>query len=140
MMPTHTQPKKHPGSCHCGAVRFEVEIDASTGNECNCTICMKVGATTGIVKPAAFVFLTDETHLGQYAWGGKTGTRFFCKGCGVHCFSRGHLAELGGDYVSVSLNCLDDVDLLDVLITYWDGRHDNWEAGPRAEPWPLSRA
>jgi hypothetical protein len=56
--------------------------------------------------------------------------------CGVHCFARGHLDVLGGDYVSVNLNALDGVDVDDGKVVYWDGRHDNWQAGPRNKPWP----
>jgi hypothetical protein len=44
--------KKHHGSCHCGAVRFEVEVDLVKGvGRCNCSICTKAGATGAIVKP-----------------------------------------------------------------------------------------
>jgi hypothetical protein len=60
--------------------------------------------------------------------------------CGVHCFGRGHLVELGGDYVSVNLNCLDDVDPNQLSVVYWDGRHNNWIAGQRPAPWPISQA
>ena len=42
---------------------------------------------------------------------------------------------MGGPYVSVQLTCLDDADLTDVPINYFDGRHDNWQA-PRAERSP----
>jgi hypothetical protein len=131
-------PKKHSGGCHCGAVRFEVEIDANTGSRCNCSVCMKIGATSGIVKPDAFALLTGPETLGEYQWGTKISRRFFCNRCGIHCFARGHLAELGGDYVSINLNCLDDVDPGDVKVIYWDGRNNNWHAGPRSTPWPVS--
>src|SRR5262245_2043587 len=90
---------KHRGSCHCGALRFEVEADLGTGaSRCNCTICTKVGGTGIVVKPEAFTLLTPEEELGTYAWGFKTGRRFFCKVCAIHAFLRGHLPELGGDY------------------------------------------
>ena len=44
---------------------------------------------------------------------------------------------LGGDFVSVNLNCLDSFDPATVKTIYWDGRHDNWQAGPRDQPWPV---
>jgi hypothetical protein len=133
--------KKYAGSCHCGAVRFEVEIDLGAGaGRCNCTICTKSAVTGGIVKPSAFALSTDEANLNVYEWGGKISRRFFCKQCGIHCFGRGHLAELGGDYVSVNLNCLDEIDVAELKLSYWDGRHDNWEGGPQKTPWPIFRA
>jgi hypothetical protein len=131
------EPRKHPGSCHCGAVRFEVEVDASSGGACNCSICTKIGGIAALVKPAAFRLLSGESSLSFYEWGSKTAKRYFCKSCGVTCFSRGHLAEVGGDYVSVNLNALDDVDPAHVKVGYWDGRHNNWEGGQRSEPWPI---
>jgi hypothetical protein len=129
--------KTHRGSCHCGAVRFQVDVDAAKGSRCNCSICAKVSQTGSIVKPGAFALLEGEGSLGVYEWGHMISKRFFCKHCGVHCFARGHLAELGGDYVSVNLNCLDDTELADMQVTYWDGRHNNWQAGTRSTPWPV---
>lgn len=132
---------QHLGGCHCGAVRFAVDLDLANGaTRCNCTACTKTAATSVIVKPEAFSLRSPEADLGTYAWGGKTGTRFFCKGCGVHCFLRGHLPELGGDYVSVNINTLDDIDPWTLKILYWDGRHNNWHAGPRETPWPVHAA
>jgi hypothetical protein len=130
-------PRKHAGSCHCGATRFEVEIDATTGGKCNCTICQKGGSLLGMVKPEAFRLLTPESKLAFYEWGPKLSKRYFCKSCGVHCFARGHLAELGGDYLAVNLNALDDIDPGTVKVNHWDGRHDNWHAGSRDRPWPI---
>lgn len=135
METTHTEPRKHIGSCHCGAVRFEVEVDARTATRCNCRICTKIGPTGAIVKPEAFTLTAGESALSTY--GNSIGARYFCRTCGVHCYGTGHLAELGGDFVSINLNTLDDIDLRDVSIMYWDGRHDNWQAGPRDTPWPI---
>lgn len=138
---TQASKAKQKGSCHCGAVRFEVELDVGAGaSRCNCSICTKVSSLTTSVKPAAFTLLAGEDALGKYEWGGKTGQRYFCKTCGVHCFGRGHLKELGGDFVSVNFNCFDDLELSTVKTTYWDGRHDNWYAGTRDTPWPMLSA
>jgi hypothetical protein len=130
--------KKHTGSCHCGAVRFEAELDlGATANRCNCSICTKLGATTMIVQPAAFTLLAGAASLAKYEWGHRTGKRYFCSGCGITCYLAGHLAELGGDYVSVNLLALDDVEPSTLDVQHWDGRHDNWQAGPRSTPFPI---
>ena len=134
------QPKKHPGSCHCGAVKFEVVVDAGAGGRCNCSVCTKIAQTSAIVKPEALVVTAGEDKLTMYEWGGKISKRYFCSLCGVTCFGRGHLAELGGDYASVNLNALDDIDVSTVAVQYWDGRNNNWEAGPSDKPWPIAIA
>jgi hypothetical protein len=134
------QAKKHTGSCHCGAVRFEVVVDATSGSRCNCSICSRLAATTAIVKPADFSLLAGEEALTAYEWGGRTAQRYFCNRCGITCYLRGTLEQLGGEYISVVLNCLDDVDPAEIAVTYWDGRHNNWAAGPRSTPWPIKAA
>jgi hypothetical protein len=126
------------GSCHCGAVQFRVTADlGGGGSRCNCSICTKVSQLGGMVKPEAFHLVSSEEHLSSYAWGGRTSTRYFCKHCGVHCFGRGSLPELGGAYVSVNYNCLDGVEVNDLKVVHWDGRHNNWHAGPRDQPWAI---
>jgi hypothetical protein len=130
--------KTYTGGCHCGVVRFEVDIDLGSGiSRCNCSICTKTAVTGGIVKPSAFRLLAGEDRLKKYEWASKMSTRYFCGDCGIHCFGRGHLAELGGDFVSINVNTLDDVELSELKLVHWDGRHNNWEAGPRDTPWPI---
>jgi hypothetical protein len=51
----------------------------------------------------------------------------------VRSFGRGHIEEIGGDFVSVSVACLDDVEpqeLIDAPLRFSDGRHDNWMSAP----------
>ncbi len=38
--------------------------------------------------------------------------------CHVHCFGKGHLAVLGGDFVSINLNTLDDFDPSQAKMVY----------------------
>ncbi|HEY0466870.1 MAG TPA: GFA family protein [Polyangiaceae bacterium] len=130
-------PNLHTGGCHCGAVRYQVMIDASQGSRCNCSICNKVSQLGGLVKPDAFRLLSGDDSITKYAFGQSVSHRSFCKRCGVHCFGAGHLEVLGGDFVSINLNTLDDVDPLDVKVIYWDGRHNNWHAGPSDRPWRI---
>jgi hypothetical protein len=34
---------KHQGGCHCGKVRYDVEMTLSKALSCNCSICSKRG-------------------------------------------------------------------------------------------------
>lgn len=128
----------HQGGCHCGAVRFQVTLEPDfKGSRCNCSICAKTAITGAIVKPAAFKLLAGGAELQSYVWGGRVSTRYFCKHCGIHCYGAGYLEQVGGDFVSVNLNCVDDLDTNAIEVIHWDGRHDNWMAGPSSAPWPL---
>jgi hypothetical protein len=130
--------KKHTGGCHCGAVRFEVALDLdATANRCNCSVCTKTNMTSMIVKPAAFALVAGAANLSVYEWGSKIAKRYFCRTCGVHCYAPGYLEEIGGDYVSINLNALDDIEPSALALQHWDGRHNNWDAGPRPTPYPI---
>jgi hypothetical protein len=128
--------EKHEGSCHCGLVRFEVAVPPDARiSRCNCTICRRTGAASTTVAPTAFRLVSGDETLAQYEWGGRTAKRFFCKTCGIHCFAMGHMQQPSGDYVLVNLNCVDDIDVDEAKVVYWDGRHDNWCL--RSAPWPV---
>ena len=128
----------HHGSCHCGAVTFEATFELTRASRCNCSICTKLMWTGAIMKPDAFRLLSGDADLSTYVWGGKIATRYFCKHCGVSCFSRGYLEEVGGDYVSINVNALEGVEVHQLPLIHWDGRHNNWEGGPRETPWPIA--
>lgn len=136
--PSASGAKVHSGSCHCGAVRFEAELDLGAGaTRCNCSVCMKVGSTNFTLKPSAFRLLAGAESISEYRVGASPNSRAFCKQCGVHVFGQGHVEQMGGAFVSVNVNTLDGVELSSLKIQYWDGRHNNWAAGMRPEPWPM---
>lgn len=128
------EPILHQGSCHCGAVRFEVVVDATAGTRCNCSVCTKTYVTGARGTLGSLRILKGEDDLSGYKT--ASATRHFCKHCGIHLWGDGYVAEIGGDFLSVNLNALDDIDLGEIRIGYFDGRHDNWQAGLRDAPWP----
>ncbi|HLA01498.1 MAG TPA: GFA family protein [Aestuariivirga sp.] len=133
--------KTYSGSCHCGRVKFEADIDFTGGTgKCNCSICAKSRYWGIVIKPEAFRLLQGEHELSDYQFksddpqfGWKRGRSEFCRYCGIRPFGRGDVPELGGAFVSVNIAVLDDVDVsefFDGPLRYADGRHDNWQNPP----------
>jgi hypothetical protein len=125
--------KTYHGSCHCGGVRFEAEIDLPAGtSKCNCSICSKARFWKAIVPADSFRLVAGEAALREYTFGQGAIRHYFCATCGVKPFGRGHLDEIGAFY-GVNVMCLDDAtdsELAQAPVLYEDGRHDRWDRPP----------
>lgn len=127
--------KTYQGSCHCQKVRYQADIDLEAGTgKCNCSFCAKVRDWIVLIKPDAFQLLTDTQELGDYGFKTDSVNRhLFCKHCGVRVYTKGHVPELGGDFVSIMVSTLDNLSdefLASLPVQWYDGRHDNWNEPP----------
>ncbi len=127
--------KTYAGNCHCGAVRFEVDLDLAAGTvKCNCGFCTKVRLWSAPVRPEAFRLVQGEAVLTDFRGGNAVAHHFFCSRCGVHPFERIDAPNMtGAPYVNVNVACLEELDvdaLLAAPVTYCDGRNDDWGSRP----------
>jgi hypothetical protein len=113
----------HTGSCHCGAVRFEAELDLSQPViACNCSMCGRKGTLLSFVPATKFKLLSGEDSLTEYLFNTKNIRHTFCKVCGVQSFARGKSPRTGDPMVAVNVRCVDDADLDALAVTKFDGK------------------
>ena len=116
------------GSCHCGAVTFEAETDDNvTVDECNCSICVRVGFQHIIVPMSRFKLLTGEDRLTEYTFNTGVAKHLFCSACGVKPF---YIPRSNPDGYSLNLRCMDAAQFSSIVIRPFDGQ--NWEANAGA--------
>lgn len=119
--------KNYHGSCHCGSVTFEADLDLTQPSyRCNCSICRRNRFWPAVAKPEHFRLLTGESDLTQYLFNTHKNQHYFCKHCGVRCFGVGTETPIGIMY-GVNLGCLHDVteeELSKIPIVYVDGMND----------------
>jgi len=101
--------KSHEGGCQCGAVRYQVELDADApGIACNCSMCGRSGTILSFVPRDKLTVLQGEDHLTDYLFNRHSIHHVFCRTCGIKPFAYGDGPH--GPVAAINLRCLDDVD------------------------------
>jgi hypothetical protein len=112
-------PRPYRLFCHCGAIGVEVDAELGTVGECNCSTCARHGYLHWKVPLSAVRLLTQSRAMTTYLWRDAAGHQF-CPTCGVGMLRIGY----PGDRVSVNARCLEDVDVFELTVSRYDGRHD----------------
>jgi hypothetical protein len=99
--------RKYEGSCHCAAVRFEIETDFPELTRCDCSICRRKNALMVKVHESRFKLLSGEDSLTEYRFHTMTARHFFCKTCGIYPF---HRKRVTPDHFGINVFCLHDFD------------------------------
>jgi len=121
------------GSCHCGAVRFEADLDLDQNSyRCNCSICRRTRFWPAVARADGFRLLAGQEALTEYRFNTHKNQHFFCRHCGVRAFGVGNETPIGQMY-GVNIGCLEGLSeeqLSRIPITHVDGQHDRWDAAP----------
>lgn len=122
--------KTYQGSCHCGAVRFEADLELTQSSfRCNCSVCRRTRFWAAVAKEDGFRLISGEEELTEYLFNTRKNQHFFCKVCGVRPFGIGNETPIGRMY-GVNIGCLERVteeQLSKIPITYVDGMNERQE-------------
>jgi hypothetical protein len=95
------------GSCHCGAVRFEVIEGFETMSFCHCTTCKKisggVGTANGKARSDSIRILAGQEQVRTYQ-PEEGSAKTFCTACGSNLFGGGWPKS---EFASVRLSAID---------------------------------
>lgn len=106
------------GSCHCGRIRFEADLELDHVRVCDCSICRKRGALLHRVEARNLRVATSLDEATLYQWHTRTAKDYFCPVCGVLPFRRPRTAP---DQWSVNVRCLEGVDLDSIPVRRVEG-------------------
>ena len=110
----------YQGSCHCGAVAFEVEGEIDSALACNCSICSRKGSLLWFV-PRDGLRVEGEDALSSYTFNKHVIQHRFCPTCGIHPYGEG-LDPKGNKVAAINLRCVENVDLDSIPVHHYDGR------------------
>lgn len=106
------------GSCHCGAIRFEIDTDFTEFTKCDCSLCRKKNAVMTKVHEKQFRLIAGEAFLATYQWNTMIARHHFCSKCGIYTF---HRKRAQPDHYGINVYCLDGVDLSAIPVVAVDG-------------------
>ena len=99
------------GTCHCGAVEFQVELEGGLQDlrRCSCSLCRRKGAIMACVPLDKLKIVQGKDKLSLYQWNTKTAKHYFCSICGIytHHQRRSNPKEFG-----FNVACIEGVDPL----------------------------
>jgi len=109
------------GSCHCGAVAFDVEGEIKSAMACNCSLCQRKGSLLWFVPREMLKLSTPEDASRVYMFNKHVLKHHFCPVCGIHPYAEGKDPK-GNSMAAVNIRCLEDIVLESIPVTHFDGR------------------
>lgn len=108
----------YPASCHCGAVRFQVDAEPVEMTTCDCSLCARKNALMIKVPEAALTVVAGADVLAEYRWNTRVARHHFCRICGVYTF---HRKRADPTSFGVNVFCLEGFDTTILPIRQTEG-------------------
>lgn len=112
------------GSCHCGAVSFQLNINPEWLTECNCSICRRIGGLWAHAETRDVRINCDENATISYVWGDKSIAFKSCSRCGCTTHWENLQAEQSAR-MAVNMRMADPAEIAGIPVRHFDGA-DSW--------------
>jgi hypothetical protein len=110
-------------SCHCGALRIEIEASPETVKDCNCSICRKRVALWAYYSPKQVRLIPTAGATRIYMWGDREIEFHACANCG--CTTHWAAVDKGVDRMAVNARLMEPAVLAAARIRKFDGA-ESW--------------
>ncbi|ACR14235.1 conserved hypothetical protein [Teredinibacter turnerae T7901] len=99
----------HKGQCHCGGVKFTVNLPNGLiePRRCNCSMCRRRGAVVASVALNDLTIVEGESLLSLYQFNTNTAKHYFCARCGIYTH---HQRRSNPELYAFNIACLDGID------------------------------
>lgn len=124
------------GSCHCGAIRFQIDGDIKELTTCNCSLCARRNALMAKMPENSLVILEGKDMLTLYQWNTRRAMHYFCKNCGIYVFHRKRAAP---DHFGINVFCLEGFDIRCIPVRATEGASMSIEDQNARPQWPGPR-
>jgi len=117
------------GSCHCGAVRWQIDSMPEGATVCNCTVCRRYGVLWAYDWDGEGIRVSGPTRA--YLRGEREIEFHFCPTCGCVAFWRATLVDdAGRRRIAVNLRLAEPEAVAGIPIDHFDGL-DTFDDLPR---------
>lgn len=115
--------------CHCGAVKFTVELSDgyNTIRRCNCSFCRMRGAVVVSAPLSGIDVTAGKDKLTEYRFNTRAAAHYFCSVCGIYTF---HQRRSNPNQYGVNVACIEGVSPFDFTeVTVANGIHHPADGG-----------
>jgi hypothetical protein len=109
-------------TCHCGAVRMEIDEPPEVVTDCNCSLCHRKGALWAYYRPAQVRRVAGDTVA--YVQGDRTLETHHCPSCG--CTTHWQSLDATSDRMAVNARLMPPQVLAGLRVERLDGA-DTWD-------------
>lgn len=104
--------KQKYAQCHCGAVKFTVELtdEFNSIRRCNCSFCRMRGAVAVSAPLSGIHIYEGKDKLTEYRFNTGQATHYFCSICGIYTF---HQRRSNPEQFGVNVACIQEVSPFD---------------------------